>query len=209
MKSWIKRIIVILVISYPAYFLVTSLAISYCANDLGSPHPHGCIYLFFHSGDETRFLMAMKNRSVKPIIAQIDQPDLPLKSKIHFAWILSKIDHHAYFSTFIDGLNSESDHSIAAHRMSDFPDICLSYSNEILNAGTKKQNNSYTMLLLSMIDHWTPSNDQDETFKYRMERRAMTTPLSQENINYLAKGFERILETHRADENQSPPQPLI
>lgn len=164
MKKNIKLILIlVLILPYPLYWLTTEAAIRYCVYDI--THSEGSTYLFFNSGDETRFLIGMRNRSIKALVNQIEDPNIGLQKKIHLAWILSSIGDHSHFSVFIEGLNSQSSQTyyIAATRMRDFPQECLKQFPDILDAGKKKQHGAYQAMLSSTIDK--SSFDKDKKKK--------------------------------------------
>ena len=185
MKKRIKLIIVFVVLfAYPLYWVLTESMIRYCAYDLTQFHS-SCV-LFFGSGEETEFLMAMGKRSVNAIVSQIERPEVSLKTKIHLAWILSNIGEHSHFSIFIEGLHSQSQaaYYIAAVRMRDFPEECFKHFSDILDAGKKKQHGAYQPMLYNAI--YKSSLDKDKKKKLDdilWNDKPFDPPFSEEKIS--------------------------
>jgi hypothetical protein len=166
----IRILVTLLLLAYPAYMLITAAMIRYCIYDL--TQTHGCTYIFFNSGDETRFVKKMGDRSIGPLIHTIDHTNVSLSARIHLTWILSSIGDHSRFSVFIDGLNStfENPPYIAAERMKDFPAECLRHAPEILKAGTYKQNYSYWSVIWRMVE----AASLDKNSKHKTEEIIMS-----------------------------------
>lgn len=177
----------VLVLLWPTYWLATTAAIRYCANDL--TRLHGCSYLFWHPADETRFLKSMGKRSVAPIVRQINRPDVSLQTKVHLAWILSTVGDHTYFPVFIAALRSDSPRAryIAAFRMRDFPNQCLRSLSDILDAGMKPQHEVYWMLLSSLVDHASIDNRAKRVLRDAIP--CQTNGLTQDQVVMLANMF--------------------
>ena len=163
------------------YYVFTIAAINYCAADLSRPSG-GCVYLFWHSGHETRLLIRMGARSVPAVQRQLARTDLTLQKRIHFAWILSSIGDHSQFHTFIDGLSSirSSDQWMAYVRMRDFPDQCARYFAEILAVRGERAHDSFWSLIEAAAESAHINDTQrDRVYEITSRHREDKSPLTE------------------------------
>jgi len=191
-KRRLRGILVAVVLACAVYWMVTYAAIQYCAHDL--TRTHGCCYLLWSSGDETRFLIAMGRRSVRPVVRQIERPDVSLETKVHLAWILSSIGDHRYFNVFLQGLRSNSPlvRYIAAVRMGDFEDQCRQRVPAILQCAVEKPQHSYFWGVVLVVAEGTSLSKGD---KQKLQQALRDAEWSSGHLETLTKAQkEQILK---------------